>query len=168
MTFTAAGTAMARVKLVRVTREHADPLFSVLSDPALYTFTGGEPPRSAAALGEWFSLLETGLSPDGSEQWLTWVVQLQECATPIGYVQATVRGTEAEISWLIGSRWQGNGYAQEAMTALLELLGKSPVEEVVAHINPRHKVSQQIARRLALQPTGCHADGEESWRGRIR
>lgn len=159
---------MTRVELLKVSGEHAEAMFPVLSDPALYAFTGGEPPQRIADIHRWFSLLETGLSPDGSEQWLTWLVRRVECGTLIGYVQATVRGIQAEIAWLIGTPWQGRGYAQEAVAGLLDLLGQSPVEEVVAHINPAHTASQRIARRLALQTTGDHVDGEETWRKRIK
>ena len=155
---------MGRVELVPVNRKHAAAMFSVISDTSLYTFTGGEPPQSLAEVEEWFTALESGISPDGSEKWLTWIVQGIEFDTPIGYVQATIEGNTAEVSWLIGSRWQGNGYAIEAVGALMSWLADNQIVEVTAHIQPQHRASQRIARRFHLKPSGTYHEGEEVWR----
>ena len=143
-------------------------MFPVLSDADLYKFTGGKPPDDMETLENWFTALESRLSPDGSEHWLTWVVQLTQSDTPIGYVQATVRGPSAEISWLIGTRWQANGYASDAVTSLLSLLEGYELDEVIAHIHPKHSASHHIARRHSLIPSGGQHKGEEIWTRQMR
>ncbi len=76
------------VTLIPQTAAHAEEMFALLSDPALYEHEG-EPPASLEWLRERFARLETGRSADGSEQWLNWVMALPGDALA-GYVQATV------------------------------------------------------------------------------
>lgn len=138
-------------------------MFPVLQGKELYSFTGGEAPRSVADVQGWFSALESGVSPDGSERWLTWIVQLKRCSTSIGYVQATIKNGVADIAWLIGLDWQGQGYATEAVRALAAWLSDEPVNRLRAHIHPEHQTSQQLARHLGMRRTGQSRDGEEIW-----
>ena len=154
---------MARIKITPVNRSHAAAMFPILVDRQLYKFTGGEPPRSAVAVDRWFTALETRLSPDGSERWLTWIVQLIECSTSIGYVQATVKGGKGNLAWLIGVDWQGQGYATEAVGLLVDWLADNHVNIVTAHIHPNHEVSQRLASRVGLHKTEFLHDGEEIW-----
>ena len=70
------------------TAAHAPEMYSVLSDPAIYEFEN-EPPRSLEQLSIRFAKLETRASPDGTEQWLNWVIRLPD-GDLAGYVQATV------------------------------------------------------------------------------
>ena len=138
-------------------------MFQILLDSELYAFTGGEPPRSVAAVEKWFSALETRLSPDGSERWLTWIVQLTECSTSIGYVQATVKDDRADLAWLIGVDWQSKGYATEAVQLLVNLLADNQVNILTAHIHPDHEASQRLAVGIGLHKTGLLHYGEEIW-----
>jgi RimJ/RimL family protein N-acetyltransferase len=138
-------------------------MFPVLADGALYQFTGGEPPGSVEDVEVWFSSLETRLSPDGSEQWLTWIVQLIESSVSIGYVQATINESKADLAWLIGVNWQAQGYATEATRVLMRWLTDNHVCQMTAHIHKTNKASQRIAGSLGLTRSGCVEDGEEVW-----
>lgn len=112
-----------------------------------------------------------GHSPDGLQQWLNWVVRLRRddagvnAGQAIGTVQATVMvgGARAEIAWIIGTPWQGRGYAGEAAQALADWLRDSGVGCVTAHVHPRHLASQAVARRAGLTPTQEFHDGERRW-----
>jgi RimJ/RimL family protein N-acetyltransferase len=132
----------------------------VLADPSLYEFTGGTPP-TLDELTARYARQSAGRSPDGSEQWLNWVVLLGEEA--IGYVQATVTGPEAEIAWVISSAHQGHGYATEAATAMVDRLTASGVTRLVAHVHPDHEASGRVAARLGLRRTDVVEDGEVRW-----
>ena len=90
--------ARMTVELTPLTVEHATAMVSVLSDPSLYEFTGGTPP-TLEELTDRYTRQAVGHSPDGTEQWLNWVVLLD--SAPVGYVQATVVGDSAEIAWVI-------------------------------------------------------------------
>jgi RimJ/RimL family protein N-acetyltransferase len=143
--------------------EHADELVGVLGDPALHVFIGGEP-LGLQALRERFALLVRGHSADGSEEWFNWVVRGPEGGA-VGTVQATVTddGRTAEIAWVIGTQWQGRGYASEAARALVEWLTAGGVVDVVAHVHPDHAASEAVARRAGLSPTDTFQDGERRW-----
>lgn len=67
---------------------HAEGMFAVLCDPAIYEFER-VPPPSVERLAAGYRLRESRVSPDGDEKWPNWIVRLsnQEVA---GYVQATV------------------------------------------------------------------------------
>src|SRR5262245_56366218 len=67
---------------------HADAMFAVLSDPAIYEHENA-PPASADALRDRYRKLETRRSGDGRQEWLNWVVRLAD-GELTGYVQATV------------------------------------------------------------------------------
>jgi len=70
------------------TAAHAEEMFAVLSDPAIYEYEN-QPPPSLEWLRTRFTKLESRLSANGREQWLNWVVRLPTSEL-IGYVQATV------------------------------------------------------------------------------
>ncbi|MFC7624212.1 GNAT family N-acetyltransferase [Microlunatus sp. GCM10028923] len=151
-----------RLMLRPVVPEDADAMVGVLADPLLYTFTGGSPP-DLDQLRARYRRLAGGLSPDGAERWLNWIVRLD--GTPIGVVQATVRTAagEADVAWEIGTAWQGHGYASEAAIGLVEWLIGDGVRAVGAYVNPEHVASQRVAARAGLTPTDETVDGEQRW-----
>ena len=142
---------------------HAQDMFPILSDRELYSFTGDEPPESEESLKTRYRLLESRKSPDESELWLNWLVSLEENGTPIGYVQATVSDADATIAWLIGLKWQSNGYASEAATALVKWLTENGVKAIRCCINPNHGASQRVAGNAGLNKSSLVEDGEEVW-----
>ena len=79
-----------RLRLEPLTVDHAAAMVAVLADPSIYEFTGGSPP-TLSELTARYARQAVGHSPDGSEQWLNWVVAAR-LTTPVGYVQATVVG----------------------------------------------------------------------------
>lgn len=134
----------------------------VLSDPALYAFTGGEPP-SESELRARYERQARGLSPDGRAEWLNWIVFLDHKA--IGYVQATIsQEARAEIAWVIGTPWQGAGYASEAARALTGFLEQQGVRDIRATVHPDHTASERVAERAGLTRTQQERRGEVAWR----
>ena len=143
-------------------------MVDVLADPALYEFTGGSPP-SLEELRERYRLQAVGRSPDGSEEWLNWIVRLAEDGRAIGFVQATIVDGRADTAWLIGVPWQGHGFATEAARALVVWLeAGDDVGVVTAHIRPGHRASATVASRAGLSPTEEVEDGEVVWRSPAR
>lgn len=149
-----------------LTVDDADVMTTVLADPSLYHFTGGEPPTHDD-LARRYAVQTRGRSADGGERWINSVVVLGPEGRPIGYIQATipVNGEPAEIAWVIGRPWQGHGYAGRAARILLDDLAKQGVDSVVAHIHPGHESSERIATRLGMTPTEIVVDGEVRWAG---
>ena len=79
---------------------------------------------------------------------------------------SSVRGRRgaAELAGVTGVRWQGGGFATEAVRAPVEWLHAHGVDDLSAHISPLHHASAAVARRAGLQPTGEAHDGEVLWR----
>ncbi|MGW2819493.1 GNAT family N-acetyltransferase [Streptomyces sp. NPDC001443] len=153
----------ARLDLVPLRVEHAGDMAGVLSDPALHAFIGGSP-ATAQALRSRYARLVAG-SPDPSVTWCNWVLLRRRDPCPVGTVQATVTGGSlAEIAWVVGTPWQGRGYASEAARALVAGLRAHSVRTVVAHIHPDHRASAAVAAAAGLSPTDEEQDGEIRWR----
>ena len=155
-----------RLVLTALAVDDADEMVAVLGDAALYEFIGGGP-LSLAALRDRYRHFLAGPEIPG-EIWLNWVVRTECDRAAVGTVQATVssvRGRRAaELAWVTGVRWQGRGFATEAVRALAEWLHAHGVDDLSAHISPRHHASAAVARRAGLQPTGEAHDGEVLWR----
>ncbi|MFO7700568.1 MAG: GNAT family N-acetyltransferase [Acidimicrobiia bacterium] len=150
----------ARLTLTPLDVADALEMVGVLSDASLYTFTGGAPP-TLGQLEDLYRAQSAG-APSGGEIWHNWVLRLD--GTAIGYLQATVKGDSADLAWVVGSPWQGSGYATEASKAVRDWLADRDTARFSAHIHPDHRASQAIATRLGLQPTGRLDDqGEMIW-----
>lgn len=103
---------------------HAHEMFRVLSDPAIYEFEN-EPPRSEEWLTERYAFLEARKSPDGTKQWLNWVVRLAS-GELAGYVQATVLpSSTAYVAYELNSRFWRRGIGTSAVAAMLDELGSA-------------------------------------------
>jgi RimJ/RimL family protein N-acetyltransferase len=103
------------------TAAHAEEMFEVLSDPAIYEFENAPPP-SRDWLRERFHRLESRRSSDGREQWLNWVIRLPTSELA-GYVQATVRDDgSAAIAYELASAYWGRGLARCAVETMIEEL----------------------------------------------
>jgi RimJ/RimL family protein N-acetyltransferase len=143
----------------------AEPLYGLLKEPALYSFMTNPPPSGVRALEERIRLWERRRSPAGDEVWLNWTVRRKHRATVVGHIQATVQGSRAEIAWVIGLPFQGQGYATEASRRVGSwLTERFKIEELRANIHPRHLASQAVARHIGLRPgSETTAEGEECW-----
>jgi RimJ/RimL family protein N-acetyltransferase len=138
---------------------HAEALAVALADPVLHEHIGGRPADAAA----WAGRLErwaSRRSPDGAETWLNWVVVDRSAGTVVGWLQATVTAAGGEIAYVVGTPWQGRGYATEAARAVVDYLTAAGVARITALVAPANLPSVAVARRLGLRPDGTAVDGE--------
>ncbi|MFG2921742.1 GNAT family N-acetyltransferase [Streptomyces sp. NPDC048305] len=155
--------ATARLDALPLDVDHAREMAAVLFDPALHEWTGGAP-EDEDTLRARYERQSAG-SPDPAELWWNWVLRVRADGCLAGYVQATVRGARAEVAWVVGTRWQGRGYAKEAATGLVDhLLGTVSLRSVIAHIHPGHAASAAVASAAGLHPSDLRVDGEVRWR----
>lgn len=129
---------------------HAEEMFVVLSDPAIYKYEN-EPPRSLAWLRERFAKLESRRSADAKEQWLNWVIRLPS-SDLAGYVQATVRADgRAAIAYELSSAYWGRGLAYEAVQAMIgELVENYGVRKLTAVLKRENWRSRRLLERLGF------------------
>lgn len=163
---TAESVTARRLTLVPLRAEHATEMAAILADPDLYIFTGGSPPTCQdlrARYERWIAG-----SPDPAVSWCNWVIQLHSIPCLAGTVQATIStaGDQpvAEVAWVVGRPWQGQGIATEAAKALIAWLQRKSIHTVVAHIHPRHQASAAVAAAAGLTLTDHWQDGEIRWR----
>ncbi|MFF2847718.1 GNAT family N-acetyltransferase [Streptomyces sp. NPDC058001] len=157
--------ATGRLDLLPLLVEHAEEMADVLSDPDLHTFIGGAP-ETPDGLRDRYRRMVAG-APDPAVTWCNWVLRLRDEACLVGTVQATIgpspEGRKAEIAWVVGTRWQGRGFAKEAATALTAWLEAQPIDVIVAHVHPDHQASAAVAAACGLTPTDRTQDGETRW-----
>jgi [ribosomal protein S5]-alanine N-acetyltransferase len=132
------------------TAAHAEEMFVVLSDPAIYEYEN-RPPRSLEWLRERFARLESRCSADGSEQWLNWVIRLPDSELA-GYVQATVQTDgRAGIAYELSSAYWGRGLARRAVQAMIaELAERYHVHTLTAVLKRENRRSLRLLERLGF------------------
>lgn len=157
----------ARLDFVPIDRSHATAMFEILNDVTLHEFIGGQPPENAEALCRRYETWERRRSPNGTELWFNWVLREREHGDLIGHAQAGVGAHHADVSWVIGSRWQRRGYASEAALRIVEWLVGMGVKEIQASINPDHLASIRVAEHAGLERTNEQSGGELVWRLRV-
>ena len=135
----------ARLVLEPLTVAHAPAMFALLSDPSIYTYLDFGPPPSLEHLQRVYAQLETRRSPDGTEEWLNWIVLCD--GAPIGLVQATISAKGCEIAYMFGSAHWGRGYATEAVAAMLAQLGE---QKFFANVDAKNERSIALLARLGI------------------
>jgi RimJ/RimL family protein N-acetyltransferase len=160
------GWSTARLTVEPMTPAHAGEMHPVLADPALHTFMGGAP-RSAAELAARYGRLAANGSADGTEVWRNWVLRVTVDGAAAGELQATLPSAgrsagPALVAWVVGTGFQGHGYATEAAISLVDRL-RAAGWSVAADIHPDHIASQRVARAAGLEPTDQLVDGEVRW-----
>lgn len=163
----------ARLGLEPLRIDHADEMVLLLADRSLYAFYDDEPSPTLDDLRSRYERQSAGRSPDGTEVWHNWILRDLATGEVAGFVQATVRGRDgrvtAELAWVVGTAYQGRGYATEAAAAARDAITGPGSESgddavvVLAHIAPGHLASETVARRLGLEPTHEVHDGETLW-----
>jgi RimJ/RimL family protein N-acetyltransferase len=155
------------------TTAHAEAMFAVPRDPALYEFEQSPPP-SLEWLRARFERLESRRSPDGGEQWLNWVIRLPT-REPIGYVQATVDSEHrAAIAYVLSSAHWGRGLARRAVEAMIaELVAHHGVRRVSAVLKRENHRSLRLLERLGFATASdqeiseVHIESDEVLRCRV-
>ncbi len=147
------------LRLEPQTAAHAEAMFAVLSDPAIYEHEN-EPPPSLAWLRERYARLESRCSTDATELWLNWVIRLPSTAL-IGYVQATVHADgSAGIAYELASAYWGRGLAYLAVQAMLgELVEHHRVRRFFAVLKRSNIRSRRLLDRLGF---ALATDGAQS------
>ncbi|MEP7024114.1 MAG: GNAT family N-acetyltransferase [Actinomycetota bacterium] len=167
MTAIAAGLiSTSRLDLLPLQVKHAQEMAIVLADPQLHAFIGGAPLSPEALRSRYQDLV--GGSGDAAVSWCNWVILLRGEGCLTGTVQATITpasaaGGEAEIAWVVGTPWQGQGIATEAARGLVGWLGQLSIGTVTACIHPDHGASAAVASAAGLTPTDRWSDGEVVW-----
>jgi RimJ/RimL family protein N-acetyltransferase len=134
------------------TTAHAEEMFKVLGDPAIYEYENA-PPQSLEWLRERFRELETRRSRDGTEHWLNWVIRLSTSEL-VGYVQATVYPDgRAAIAYELASKFWHRGLGSDAVRAVIPaLVEEYGVRRLTAVVRQANHRSRRLLERLGFAP----------------
>lgn len=140
----------ARLTLEPQVEAHADEMFAILCDPAIYEFEN-EPPPSLEWVRARFGKLESRRSTDGREHWLNWVVR-KRGAEAVGYVQATVHEDgHAAVAYEFASAYWGQGLAREAIEGMISALEEDyGVHRLCAVLKRANHRSMRLLERLGF------------------
>jgi ribosomal-protein-alanine N-acetyltransferase len=129
---------------------HAQEMFGVLSDTAIYEFEN-TPPPSALWLAARYARLERRASEDGSEAWLNWVLRLPS-GELAGYVQATLQSDHALVAYELASVFWRRGIGKCAVAAVLvELALNYEIRLFVAVLKHANYRSLALLKSLGFQ-----------------
>jgi len=147
-----------RLTLEPLGPEHAIKLFHPLSDARLYEFLDDDPPANCAVLEARYRRWSAGRSPDGGEEWLNWAARSRETGEYIGWFQATIGASDAQIAYLVFVPHQRKGYALEASREIIRhLIADKHVKKLRATADPKNKASIELALALGLRLVGHDA-----------
>jgi ribosomal-protein-alanine N-acetyltransferase len=135
-----------RLELVPATIGDARDLFPIAKDPAsIEDFQ-----HVASKLKD----VESWLSPSIDEGTPTWTIRLD--GRVIGLMEAEIRKNAiADIGYFVDSTHQNQGYATEAIKAVVEWLFEStPVHRVEAGVTARNTPSRRVVEKLGFKLEG--------------
>ena len=145
------------VTLEPLLASHAEAMFELLGDEAIYRYLDYSPPSSVEHLHGVYARLEVRKSPDCSEGWLNWVIR-PHGQPLVGYVQATVASDRsAHVAYVLASKYWGHGYAHRAMHSMLEHLASAyDVDKCVAIVEVENLRSIRLLERLGFRLATVH------------
>jgi len=142
------GGATARLAIEPLRDDHAEALHAALSDERVGAYIGGPDVESLDWLRDRIRHLAEGPAPGSGQIWWNGVVLLD--GVVIGRVEATLHDGDAEVAYLLGPAWWGQGYATEAAAWLLDELRAAGVRRAWATVDPRNAGSRGVLRRLGF------------------
>ncbi len=146
---------------------HATGLFEAVDDERVGRYLGGPDVTTVEATVARIESVNAGPGPDWDEQWLNWAVLL--AGTVIGRVEATLRHDTsqpgvAEVAYVFGPRWWGNGYAAESTAWMIgHLVEVHGAQQYWATVDPRNTASVNLLARLGFTMTDLPEFGLESF-----
>jgi RimJ/RimL family protein N-acetyltransferase len=152
-------TRTERLIIEPLAHDHADGLLAALDDDRVGAFIGGPDVTTVAALHERIDRIARGPGPDWpNEHWHNWVARRTSDGTIVGRLEATTYGPSresgewAEVAYVFGPAFWGQGYAHEGMAWMLDHLRDSlGVAECWAAIHPDNARSRRVVERLGFE-----------------
>jgi RimJ/RimL family protein N-acetyltransferase len=130
---------------------HAEGLHAALAHPDVERFLHGPSPTTLDAMRARIAHLLAGPPPGlAGERWWNFAVRLGTEHTVIGQLEATTYGDWAEIAYVFGPQWWGQGLASEATAWLVRHLADRGAPELWAAVHPANAASQRLLLRLGF------------------
>ena len=131
---------------------HARGLAGALCDPDVYRFIEMECPTPEELEVEWARLVDGVPSHRADEVWLDFAVRRNSDGVFIGRIEATVIGRNAEVAYLLGPAYWGQGFGRESLCWLHEILMRRfDVTTCWATINPANQRSLKLVAAMGYE-----------------
>ncbi len=130
------------------TPDDAPALYEAYRDPGVMRFWSSPPHGSVAETVDY-------VTPHAGDQWRQWVIVERATARAIGTLAAGERRRGVmEIGYLLSAAATGQGYAAEAVSALIDLLFAEGARRVFADTDPDNARSIALLMGLGFQREG--------------
>ncbi|MFL5812179.1 MAG: GNAT family N-acetyltransferase [Bdellovibrionia bacterium] len=160
----------SRLRLEPLLTAHADRLFVLFQDPALYAFISRTVPTDLSEFRKGIEFLEGRTSYDGKEHWLNWVSFTQDTGEIVGKIEITIEKDMgvAYLAYTTFRKFWGQGYAKEACAEVIRhVLDDWKTTKIVIEMDVRNMASVRLAeslgaKRVAFKPKAQMLKGEWS------
>ncbi len=134
-----------------------DALEPVIRHAAVYRHLGGEPPDADTFRLELTRALAGPRERHGPQAWLNYVMRRDTDQAVVGRLEATVHDGIAEVAFLLGPAYWGQGYATQGLRWLIQqVLDRPDCHAVWATTIAPNLACQQLLRRCGFQATTTH------------
>lgn len=143
----------SRLRLRRPEPRDLADLYAVYSDPDVARWLNWRVYTDEPTL--WADIEKlTAQWQEGTEYY--WVIECD--GVVIGSIACGVNGKDADIGFMLGTRYSGHGYATEAASEVLRLIsGCGRIERIVALAAVENTASIAVLEKLAMQRKGIAA-----------
>ena len=86
--------------------------------------------------------------------WFQYALELRTTGALIGDVAINRQGDRAELGFTLARRYQGHGYATEAVRCVLDRVFGTGVHAVTAEFDPRNLASARLLERVGFRRDG--------------
>lgn len=139
-----------RLTIEPLDQRHAPALFAALNDDRVGTYIGGPDVTSVADLRKRIEFLAAGPPADRHQIWCNWAVLAE--GTVVGRVEATIHDGIAEVAYVFGPAYWGQGYATEATAWMIDEVRSLGAQACWATVAPDNVASVALLERLGFVP----------------
>jgi [ribosomal protein S5]-alanine N-acetyltransferase len=139
-----------RLVFEKLVPAHAVELASALTDPRVNAYFGSDWPNSLADVERHFARVSEGAGNRRPAQiWINHAVRLGQGGVHIGRIEATIQRDFAEVAYVFGKDFWGQGYATEATRWLqADCVARHNVKRFWATVSPQNQLSVRVLSRL--------------------
>jgi RimJ/RimL family protein N-acetyltransferase len=138
-----------------------EPFSRYRSDPEAARYQGWETPYSLEQARDFLEEMNAA-APGTPGQWYAFALERKDGGEMIGdcaWKLLAEDARQAEIGYTLARPWQGQGYASEAVTCLIDFLfDQFGLQRVRANIDPRNLPSARLLERVGMRFEGRFVD----------